>query len=321
MKSGTPVISSDSDQATFFLEGPTKSLVVGASGMVGTQMLNCLGDGRVLATSRVERQGWVRLDLAELADESQAEELFKAHHLDSIYCVGGMTYVDGCEATPELAWRINARGPGVLARYAHDRGLPFTYYSTEYVFDGSENNPGSYEETSRPHPLSVYGKTKLEGEQRVLAAHPQALVVRTTVVYGPDPGQKNFLYSLIRNLSAGTAMKVPEDQISTPTYNRDLIRATFSLVEEGASGVFHVCGPERMGRLEFARRVAGRLGLDSSLLEGVPTADLRQPAPRPLRGGLAIQKLLLLHPTLRMRTVAESLDDCAAEIKVSHATQ
>jgi dTDP-4-dehydrorhamnose reductase len=151
----------------------------------------------------------------------------------------------------------------------------------------------------------------------VLAAHPEALVVRTTVVYGPDPGQKNYLYSLMRNLSAGAVMQVAEDQISTPTYSRDLVRATISLVKAGASGIFHVCGPELMGRLEFAQKVAESLGLDASLLKGMPTAKLGQIAPRPLCAGLANQKLRDQHPSLRMRTVTESLNDCAAEIQLA----
>jgi dTDP-4-dehydrorhamnose reductase len=295
----------------------TKSLVIGASGMVGTQMLSELQPGRALVTSRNKPWGQLRLDLSELEQQSQATTLLDDYDLDAVYCVAGMTYVDGCELKPELAWRINARGPGIMAAYAKNRRLPFVYFSTEYVFDGLTENPGPYVETARTAPLNVYGKTKLEGEQRVLAAHPEALVVRTTVVYGPDPGQKNYLYSLMRNLSAGTVMRVPEDQISTPTYGRDLVRATLGLVEAGCSGIFHVCGPERMGRMEFAQKVAGRLGLDASLLRGVATADLGQTAPRPLCAGLAIQKLQRQHPSLRMRTLSESLDDCAKEIQLA----
>ena len=293
------------------------SLIVGASGMVGSQMLADLGAASTLATSRQQRAGWLTLDLADLETPSQAAAILDEHILSAVYCVGGMTYVDGCEAQPELAWRVNARGPGVLAKYARSRKLPFVYYSTEYVFGGSQQTPGPYLETSPTCPLSVYGKTKLEGEQRVSAAHPDALIVRTTVVYGPDPGKKNYLYTLLRNLAAGTVVKVAEDQVSTPTYNRDLVRATLGLVESGARGVFHVCGPERMGRLEFAHKIAAKFRLNASLLVGVPTKDLCQTAPRPLLAGLGIQKLRALYPALTMHTVTDSLDDCAWEIDSS----
>jgi len=292
----------------------SQALVVGASGQVGTQMLRALGE-RALATSRAEREGWLRMDLAALTEVAQAASLLDAKELNAVFCVGGMTHVDGCEAEPELAWRTNARGPGVLAAYARGRGLPFVYFSTEYVFDGATADAGPYAEDARTNPLSVYGKSKLEGEQRVLETYPEALVLRTTVVYGPDPRQMNYLYALMRNLTAGIRMRVPEDQISTPTYNRDLIAAALGLVSAGASGVWHVAGPERMGRLTFAQTIAQRLGLDANLLEGVPTATLGQAAARPLDAGLATEKLRRLHPELRMRGVMESLMDCAGEIE------
>jgi dTDP-4-dehydrorhamnose reductase len=293
----------------------SKSLIIGASGQVGTQMLDVLGAQTTLATSRVAREGWLQLDLAALSHRSQASEILDPHLMDAIYCVGGMTHVDGCETEPDMAQRTNARGPGVLAAYAYDRNLPFVYFSTEYLFDGSKENAGPYPEDAEPNPLNAYGNSKLAGEQAVLAAHPKALVLRTTVVYGPDPRQKNYMYSLMRNLSAGIVMHVPEDQISTPTYNRDLIHAALGLVQAGASGIFHVCGPELLGRLEFAQQVAAALGLDGSLLQGVTTQKLGQTATRPLMAGLATSKLRTLYPRLRMKTLSESLEDCREELQ------
>jgi dTDP-4-dehydrorhamnose reductase len=292
-----------------------KTLIVGASGQVGIQFVNLLGTEKVLATSRVARDGWLQLDLAELSADEKATAILDAYQLDTVYCVGGMTNVDGCESESDLANRTNALGPEMLAAYARSRNLPFVYFSTEYLFDGSNNNAGPYPEDAIPHPLNIYGQSKLAGEHKVLSAHPDALVLRTTVVYGPDPRQKNYIYALMRNLSAGIAMQVPEDQISTPTYNRDLIRAALGLVEARASGIFHVCGPELMGRLDFARQVASTLGLDVTLLQGVSTQTLNQPASRPLAAGLATSKLTTSYPKLRMRSLAESLEDCREELQ------
>jgi len=291
-----------------------KTLIVGASGQVGSQMLRALG-GRALATSRTAREDWLKLDVAELAETAQAAELLDAHELDAIYCVGGMTWVDGCEKEPELAHRTNARGPGVLAAYARRRGLPYVFFSTDYVFDGAKEHPGPYAEDAPANPLSVYGRTKLEGEQRVLQAYPQALVLRTTWVYGADARRMNFLYSMMRNLNARQPMKVPQDQVSTPTYNRDLVRVALGLVEARAAGVFHVAGPELLGRLKFAQKVARGLGLDASLLEGVTTAELKQPAARPLNSGLSTSRLATQHPQLRLRTLAEAMEDCGPELR------
>jgi dTDP-4-dehydrorhamnose reductase len=292
----------------------SKSLIVGASGQVGTQMLAALGE-KALATSRVAREGWLMLDVAELAEPAHAAALLDEHDLDAIYCVGGMTWVDGCEKDPDLAQRTNTGGPGVLATYARQRNLPYVFFSTDYVFDGSSETPGPYAEDAPPHPLSVYGKTKLAGEQRVLEAYPEALVLRTTWVYGADSRQMNALYSMMRSLMAGKPMQVPADQVSTPTYNRDLVSVALGLVAARASGLFHVGGPELMGRLDFVQRVATALALDTALLHGVTTAELNQPATRPLASGLAIGKLTAQHPELRMRTLTEALDDCGAELR------
>jgi dTDP-4-dehydrorhamnose reductase len=295
----------------------SRTLVVGATGQVGLQMLKALESrGRgVIPTARAAKDGWLQLDLGELETEAQASAILDGYALDAVLCVGAMTHVDGCEAQPDVAFRVNAHGPAALAGYARRRGLPFVFFSTEYVFDGARENPGPYAEDDRPSPLSVYGRSKLMGERAVLDAHPEALVVRTTVVYGPDDRQMNYIYSLMRNLSTGTPMRVPQDQISTPTYNRDLAQTTLGLVDVGAHGVFHVAGPELMGRLEFAQEIAAALGLDGSLLQGTSTEDLKQPAQRPLAAGLSTTKLLKLYPQLRLRTLTESLKDCHDELR------
>jgi len=290
-----------------------KSLLIGASGQIGAQILNLLGHDRCLVTSRREASDpALHLDLATIASKADAENALGEHALDAIYCIAGMTNVEGCEDTPELAHFINCRGPEMLAHVASERGIPFVYFSTEYVFDGYD---GPYVEEDATNPLSVYGKSKLAGEVAVTAACSHALILRTTVVYGQDFGQKNYVYSLMRVLSAGKEMKVPEDQISTPTYNRDLAKATIEMTQGGAKGIFHVCGPERMNRLEFATTVAEYLGLDRSLLVGMPTSALGQKAPRPLSAGMSIGKLERLYPELKMRALVEALADCEADLR------
>jgi dTDP-4-dehydrorhamnose reductase len=290
-----------------------QSLLIGASGQIGRPMLDLLGPERCLVTTREpDKPGELRLDLATLASAADAERMLEGYSLDCIYCVGGMTNVEGCEDHPELAYAINSRGPEILARVASQWRIPFVYFSTEYIFDGRN---GPYREDDPAHPLSIYGKSKWEGEQAVTAAHAGALILRTTVVYGKDFGAKNYVYSLMRSLSVGETMRVPQDQISTPTYNRDLAQVTLELVSRKASGVFHVCGPERMNRLEFARAVAAFLKLDEGLLKGVPTGALGQKAPRPLSAGLAIDKLRQHYPDLRMRTLEEGLEDCRADLE------
>ncbi len=177
-------------------------------------------------------------------------------------------------------------------------------YSTEYVFDGVA---GPYDEEDLTRPLSVYGISKLEGERAVLEADPNALIVRTTVVYGPERQGKNFAFQVIRHLGAGRRFRVPDDQVSTPTYNRDLAGATAELMERGAHGIWHVVGSEHMSRAELATRMARALDLDESLLDSTATSDLGQVAPRPLRAGLINHKLTDFLTDWRVHSVEESM--------------
>jgi dTDP-4-dehydrorhamnose reductase len=284
----------------------SRALIVGGNGQVGTQIVRELGSELVLPSSRQARHpGWISLDLATIQKISELERVFGNVALDAIYCVGGMTNVERCETETDLAMRTNCAGPALLANFSRQRGLPFVYFSTEYVFDG---NSGPYDEASQACPISVYGRSKWEGELAVLANNPEALIVRTTVVYGPDHGAKNFLYALRRSLSSGDCFSVPEDQFSTPTYNRDLAYATVGLMKRRTAGVFHVCGPERMSRLEFSRRAAAFWGFDCNKIHGVPTKLLDQKAARPLKAGLNIVKLQTLRPDLPMASLEVSLE-------------
>jgi len=297
--------------------GGPKILLVGASGQVGGQIYRLLPPKRTLITGRTGSPTEIPLDLAALSTSADTEHLLAGHEISAIYCIAGMTAVDLCEEQPEVAQAINCTGPLRLAEAASCRSIPFVFFSTEYVFDGID---GPYNEDSLTNPLSVYGRSKRDGEQAVLDAYLRALVIRTTVVYGPDRPrfkggkQNNYLYSVVRNLTHGTSMRVPIDQISTPSYNCDVARVTVDLVARGATGIYHVCGPEMFGRLEFAHSIAAEWGLDASLLHGVSTASLKQKAARPLNAGLLTDKLRKNHPDLRMRTLKEALADCRREV-------
>jgi dTDP-4-dehydrorhamnose reductase len=290
-----------------------RSLLVGATGQIGRQMLGRLGE-RALPTTRASQcdPGWLRLDLSAIASRDDAERGLEGVELDAIFCLAGMTNVEACEDQEALALRVNVEAPGALAAVARGRGVPFVYFSTDYVFDGVD---GPYDEEDDVNPLSVYGKSKWRGEIRVREQHAGALILRTTVVYGQDVAEKNFVYSLMHRLREGGTMRVAEDQISTPTYNMDLAMVTEALVDQGASGIYHVCGPEVLSRVEFARKVAMALGLDAGLIEGAATSELGQRAPRPLRAGLRTERLRREFPSLELRTVAESIAECMPAMK------
>ncbi|MHC4225025.1 MAG: SDR family oxidoreductase [Planctomycetota bacterium] len=288
-------------------------LVIGASGQVGGALEERFGSGGALVgtyRSQAAQPAGRVLELADVvARPGLAESLLDEVRPGVVVIAGAMTHVDGCEESGELAMRINRDAPAVIARAAHVVGARTVFLSSEYVFDGES---GPYSEEDVPHPLSVYGCSKLEGEAAVLAADPRALVLRTTVVYGPEEQGKNSAYRLASLLHSGMTLLAAQDQVSSPTYNRDLAEAMARLLEIGAAGIFNVVGPEVMNRLVFARRLAVAAGLDARLIEGVDTASLNQRAPRPLNAGLKIEKLRAALPALRLHTVEEAARDWMA---------
>jgi len=286
----------------------SRTLVLGATGQLGAQLIAQLGPAALPAARRPQVPGWLHLDLESIAaNPAQLDGLIARHNITAVFCAAGATNVDRCETNHAWAEAANHTGPLALARAA--RNIPFVFFSTDYVFDGSPENPGPYAEDAATNPLSVYGRTKLEGEQSILAAHPFALVLRTTTVYGPDPQGKNYLYTLSRVLKAGHTMKAPTDQLATPTYNADLAAAAVALVDRRQTGIFHVAGPDFLSRYDFAIAACTILELPTATLQPITTPELAQAAARPLLGGLAIGKLQsLLGPTC-MRSTETGIRD------------
>lgn len=285
-----------------------KALVVGASGQVGGALLEVLGADAVGGTCRrTPIPGGIPLELAgRQADDQAAEELLVRTGADTVFLTAGMTYVDGCEADPSLAMDVNRDAAGAIARAAARHAARVVFFSTEYVFDGGA---GPYDEQAEPAPLSVYGQSKLEGERVVLAAGAANLVVRTTIVYGPELQGKNSAYQLVRGVREGRVMRVPVDQLTTPTYNRDLAWATVELARRGRKGVCNVVGAERMSRFEAAVRTVKAAGLDGDAIQPVETHELGQAAARPLQAGLVIARLQEWIPEYRPRSIEEAVAD------------
>ena len=283
-----------------------QSLVVGANGQVGAALTSVLGSNALPAGRLASSEIPLVIDLAALASNpSLAPGLLAPLAIDAVYCVGGATDVERCETDHDWAYAANCHGPAALAAAA--RHLPFVFFSTDYVFPGTAQNPGPYTEDAPTNPLSIYGKSKLLGEQAVLTAHPDALIIRTTTVFGPDKQRKNFLYTLQRLLSEGKPMRVAADQLSTPTYNADLAATAIALVQAHATGIVNVAGPDLLSRFDFALLAAGLLSLDPSLLSPIDTSELNQRAPRPLHSGLDTTRLSALLGHNPMHSTADAV--------------
>ena len=245
-------------------------LVTGGGGLLGRSLAALSTDGRpVVALGRGE------LDVADRASVAAALERYRPA---AIVNAAAMTDVDGCERDPQAAERANVDGPRVLAEACRDAGVGLVHVSTDFVFDGAKREPYTIEDA--PNPLSVYGRTKLGGEEAVRAALPGAIVARTSWVFGV--GGKNFASRLFDYAARSTSLKGIVDMRSLPTYAPDLAARLLELVDLGRPGTFHVTGGGPVATwFDVARAaldVAGRTDVE---LAPVSVADLGLPAPRP----------------------------------------
>jgi len=271
-------------------------LVIGASGLIGSHLW------RIARSAGHDVIGtYCKFPLSELvpcdcSDELQVARLIQSHQPDVIVHTAGLTWVDACEDHPRRAFDQNARQPEHLARLCAARGIHFCYISTSYVFDG---RAGPYAEEARPKPINVYGRSKLEGEQRIMeACNGRALIPRVICVYGAEAQKKNFAWQVHAAMQQRGEMWVAADQEGNPTFAGDIARWLLALLERREAGVWHLGGPwPECKRSDWARKLvlafirAGvNLHPDFSI-RAVPTTELKQRAVRPLKAGLVSTKL------------------------------
>lgn len=280
-----------------------RALVIGASGQVGASLMDALRARGHEARGTYAKHPAPGLDPLDLSDHAAVARAVGAAHPDWIFCPAGLSHVDYCEDHADEAMAANRDGPAAAARAAEALGAGFVYYSSDYVFDGVG---GPFGEDDAPHPLCVYGRSKHEGEQAVQAACRRAVIIRTSVVYGPERQEKNFVYQLIRACREGREFRLASDQRASPSYNPDVAKASVELCERGLLGLWHVAGPEVLDRYAFAALVCKEFGLDASRLSAVTTASLGQKARRPLDGGLEVGKAQG-RLTTRLRPPADGL--------------
>ena len=271
-----------------------RALVIGASGQVGAALLHALrerGHHAVGTRAHHERPGLVPLDFTAAG---AVERMIGETRPDWVICPAALSHVDYCEEHPDEAFAVNLHAPVAAARAAARAGAGFVYYSSDYVFDGVG---GPFAEDAPTRPLGVYGQSKAQGERAVLAALDRALVVRTSVVYGPEHQEKNFVYQLIRACRGGTGFRPAVDQRASPSYNPDVATATVECCEREERGIWHLAGADTIDRMAFARLICHVFDLDGSRLTPSLTAELGQKAARPLDGGLSITKARTLLKT------------------------
>ncbi len=216
-------------------------------------------------------------DRLDVTDLSACRAAVGALRPEVVINAAAYTKVDDAESEPAAAFAVNERGAQNLARACRDAGVRLVHISTDYVFDGLSERP--YLESDPPHPLSIYGTGKLAGERAVLAIMPQALVVRTSWLFGP--GKTNFVAKILDRARRGEELSVVDDRHGCPTYTLDLAAAMRALIEGGHQGLFHVTNQGRTTWYGLARAALAAAGLDPDRIRPIKTADLDLPAPRP----------------------------------------
>ena len=260
----SPLLVSGKSNAGVRIYLSMKTLITGAGGLLGRQLADI--------TPNLFAYDHAALDVT---DEAQVWRVLTNRKVDVVFHCAAMTDVDGCERDPARARRVNAVGAKNVASICASLKIYLVVISTDYVFDG---RPGrQILEDSAPKPLSVYGRTKLEGEVATQDVDPGAAIVRTSWLYGS--WRETFTDRILAKGSAGEQMSISSDQISSPTWVKDLAPALARLASKRCSGIYHLTGEGAATRDEWARAILESAGLDSSLVNSVAgyPADARRP--------------------------------------------
>lgn len=249
-------------------------VIAGAAGQLGSAFVRLLPDA----------SGQTRSNL-DLAAPDEMRDRLDELRCDLLINCAAYTAVDQAEADEPTAMTVNAHAVGVMAQWAKERSVRFVTYSTDYVFDGSKVGP--YVESDAPNPQSVYGRSKLLGEQLTLNANPDALIVRTSwVISGTHP---NFVSTILR-LARDKPVGVVDDQHGSPTIAADLAAHTLRLLDVSATGLVHATNRGETTWFGLAQEAADLAGIDRDRITPCTTADFPRPAPRPANSILASER-------------------------------
>jgi dTDP-4-dehydrorhamnose reductase len=247
--------------------------------------------------------GW---DVEEIDIQKGEDAVTKIEKLkpDIVVHIAAYTDVDGCELDEEKAFAVNAEGTKVVALAASRCRAKMVYLSTDYVFDGNKREP--YGESDSPHPLNVYGRSKLQGEQYVRELVKTALIIRTQWLYGRYG--KNFVASILRQAREKKALSIVNDQIGSPTYTMDLAKAISVLIQFDAQGIFHVANSDFCTWYTFGQAILNLSGMNEVKMIPISSEQLGRPAVRPSYSVFSCQKLKK-ETGLTLRPWSEALKD------------
>lgn len=256
-----------------------KVLVTGANGQLGYDLM------RRLEARGIAHRG---IDIADcdLTDAAATRAYLLAYAPDRVIHCAAYTQVDRAESEPELCRRINADATRTIAEACRTMGSAMVYVSTDYVFGGEGDAP--FETDSPRDPRSVYGRTKAEGEDAVMAALNAYYIVRTSWVFGVNG--KNFVRTMLRLGAEKDCLNVVDDQIGSPTYTDDLARLLCDMIETDRYGIYHATNEGLLSWAQFAVAIMEKAGLGCRV-HPVPSSEYPAAAARPLNSRLSKKSL------------------------------
>jgi len=275
-----------------------KILITGAFGQLGSAVLKRFQDVEILATDIFIpplSSGSFSMEILDVTKSEDVVKVLKRFQPDVVLNLAAMTNVDGCEANPEVAEKINSGG---VRNFLEVFGGMFIQISSDYVFNGKA---GPYDEEDIPDPINVYGRTKLDSDKFVMQYQNSWCIVRTNVVFDYSKhSDASFVKWVINSLQNNKQIRVVHDQWNNPTWTYALADILGVIVEKESVGLYHYGGAEQINRLEFAKTIAKVFHLDDSLITPITTESLNQIAPRPLKCGL---KTHLIKSKLQVTTL------------------
>ncbi len=242
--------------------------VLGGRGMLGTDLVQ-----------RLKEEGFSPLahDLPDCDITHQEQVREAVAGCDCVVNCAAYTNVDGAESEQELAHKVNAKAVGQLGQIARDNQQWVLHISTDFVFDGSGDQP--YSETDSPHPLSEYGRSKLAGERLLMDSGCACAIVRVQWTYGHHGN--NFVRKLLERAKSASELRVVDDQVGSPSATTEVAKALCDLLRKTPEGLFHLASQGYVNRYDMAKLVVDRLGLNIPV-QACKTADFVSPAQRPL---------------------------------------
>ena len=245
-----------------------KILITGSNGMLGHDLIEVLKDKHelLLTTSKT----------LDITDGDSVMDFIVKSNPDIVINSAAYTDVDGCESNPDLAYNVNGEGVKNMALACREVDCPLVHISTDYVFNGQNDRP--WVEDDEIGPISIYGKSKLKGEEHIKEILEKYFIVRTAWLYGVNG--RNFPRTMLELAQNHSEITVVYDEVGTPTYTPDLAKGISKLIETDYYGTYHLTNSGNCSWCEFARYIFEVADVDVNVIP-VTASEFARPAPRP----------------------------------------